>query len=113
MFAFAVHYLSGRSYATHYRDRERPEWPPHPARFFSAMVSALYETGLGQEARAALLWLETLGAPLINVDEVWWERGSVITYVPTNEEPHDSVPSLRNLKKQGRSFPSVTLKTPL
>ena len=113
MFAFAVHYLSGRSYATHYRDRERPEWPPHPARFFSAMVSALYETGLGQEARAALLWLETLGAPLINVDEVWWERGNVITYVPTNEEPHDSVPSLRNLKKQGRSFPSVTLKTPL
>jgi CRISPR-associated protein Csb2 len=112
MFAFAVHYLSGRSYAADYRDRERPEWPPHPARFFSAMVSALYESGLGQEARAALLWLETLGAPLINVDEAW-ERGNVITYVPTNEEPHDSVPSLRNLKKQGRSFPSVTLKTPL
>jgi CRISPR-associated protein Csb2 len=76
------------------------------------MVSALYETGLGQEARSALLWLETLVAPLINVDEAW-ERGNVITYVPTNEEPHDSVPSLRNLKKQGRSFPSVTLKTPL
>lgn len=112
MFAFAVHYLSGRSYATDYRDRERPEWPPHPARFFSAMVSALYESRLGQEARTALLWLETLGAPLINVNEAW-ERGSVITYVPTNEEPHDSVPSLRNLKKQGRSFPSVTLKTPL
>ena len=112
MFAFAVHYLSGRSYATDFRERELPEWPPNPARFFSAMVAALYESELGDEARSALLWLETLGAPQISADEAW-ARNHVTTYVPTNEEPHDSVPSLRNLKKQGRSFPSVTLKTPL
>jgi CRISPR-associated protein Csb2 len=112
MFAFAVHYLSGRVYASDYRDRERPEWPPHPARFFSALVSALYESELGAEAREALMWLETLGSPQISADREW-PRNPVTTYVPTNEEAHDSVPSLRNLKKQGRSFPSATLKTPL
>jgi len=112
MFAFTVHYLSGRAYASDYRERERPEWPPHPARFFSAMVAALYESQLGTEARDALLWLETLGPPQINADEAW-ARNHVTTYVPTNEEAQDSVPSLRNLKKQGRSFPSATLKAPL
>ena len=111
-FAFAIYYLSGRSYATDFRERSRPEWPPHPSRFFSAMVAALHESGLGEDSRTALMWLENLGAPRISASKAW-ERGSVTTYVPTNEEAHDSVPSLRNLSKQGRSFPSVTLENPV
>jgi len=110
-FSFAVHYLGGRAYAKRYSEQERAEYPPHPARFFSALVAALYASELGEEAREALLWLEGLDAPRIAADEAW-ERSRVTTYVPTNEEAHDAVPSLRTAKKQPRSFPSVTLKNP-
>jgi CRISPR-associated protein Csb2 len=110
-FSFALHYLSGRAYAKSYSEQERPEYPPHPARFFSALVASLYASELGEEARAALLWLEGLDAPRIAADGCW-ERSHVTTYVPTNEEAHDAVPSLRTAKKQPRSFPSVTLKSP-
>jgi CRISPR-associated protein Csb2 len=51
--------------ATH----QEPEWPPHPARLFYALVSALHvfrsegnETGDADE-RKALEWLEELGHP--------------------------------------------------
>lgn len=46
-----------------------PEWPPHPARLFYALVSALYvfrcegAEGVDREERAMLEWLVKLDHP--------------------------------------------------
>src|SRR5690606_13655907 len=41
--AVAVELLTGRYVATRFNDRDRPEWPPHPGRLFSAAVAAWAE----------------------------------------------------------------------
>ena len=43
MLTIEVELLAGRYAATEHNDRSRAEWPPHPARFFSAMVAALHD----------------------------------------------------------------------
>jgi len=54
--------LLSRSYdAAEVDDRERAEWPPHPARLFCALVAA----SRGEADRAALRWLEAQPAPSI------------------------------------------------
>ena len=57
MFAIAVELLCGRYTAMQFNDRTRPEWPPHPARLFSAMVAAWAdadEPDPAERSRAAL-----------------------------------------------------------
>lgn len=69
MLAIEVELLTGRYAATAHNDRGRAEWPPHPARFFSALVAALHdhdEVDLAE--REALLWLEKQDAPSLQVD---------------------------------------------
>lgn len=69
MLAIEVELLTGRYAATAHNDRGRAEWPPHPARFFSALVAALHDYEQVDEAeRAALLWLEQQSAPSLRVD---------------------------------------------
>jgi CRISPR-associated protein Csb2 len=63
MFALEVEFLSGRAYATDFRERDVPEWPPHPSRLFSALVAAFYESGLHSDLRTALVWLEEQKPP--------------------------------------------------
>lgn len=72
MFALEVEFLSGRVYATDFRERDVPEWPPHPSRLFSALVAAFYESGLDSDLRAALVWLEEQKSP-----DIW--AGSFVT----------------------------------
>ena len=43
MLSIEVELLGKRYAATAHNDRGRAEWPPHPARFFSALVAALHE----------------------------------------------------------------------
>ncbi|MEK7751297.1 MAG: type I-U CRISPR-associated protein Csb2 [Acidobacteriota bacterium] len=104
MFAFEVEYLLGRSFAGSFRDRSEPEWPPHPARLFSALAAAYFENGEREREREreALEWLEKLGAPHIRAGSAG-EPTITTAYVPTNY-PGDAVPALRN--KQPRSFPA-------
>ena len=88
MLAIEIELLTGRYAATAHNDRRRAEWPPHPARFFSALVAALHDrepVDLGE--REALLWLEQQGAPSLRVDS-----GSKVgrrqvhdIYVPIND----------------------------
>jgi CRISPR-associated protein Csb2 len=66
MFALEVEFLTGRVYATDFRERDVPEWPPHPSRLFSALVAAFYESGLDSDLRAALVWMEEQDPP-----EIW------------------------------------------
>ncbi|HKY36234.1 MAG TPA: type I-U CRISPR-associated protein Csb2 [Polyangiaceae bacterium] len=84
MIILDVELLVGRYVATSFNDRDAPEWPPHPARLFSALVATAYEhEELTSSARSALKWLEEQGAPEIEASEAE-SRIVVATYVPGN-----------------------------
>jgi CRISPR-associated protein Csb2 len=88
MLAIEVELLTGRYAATAHNDRGRAEWPPHPARFFSALVAALHDhEEVDQAERAALRWLEVQSAPSLWVDpESRVGRRQVQdVYVPVND----------------------------
>ena len=85
MFAIAVELLCGRYTAMQFNDRTRPEWPPHPARLFSAMVAAWADADEPDPAeRSALRWLEQQDPPAIRCSQ---GRGrQVVThFVPVND----------------------------
>lgn len=107
MLAFEVEYLLGRVYAGDFRDRSEPEWPPHPARLFSALTAACHETRMGDSVRNALLWLEKMGAPSISAS-LGSEPDKVMSFVPTNYpgKKGNTLPDVRG--KQPRFFPSQT-----
>jgi CRISPR-associated protein Csb2 len=88
MLAIEVELLTGRYAATAHNERGRAEWPPHPARFFSALVAALHDHAeVDQAERAALQWLEQQSAPALWVDpESKVGRRQVHeVYVPVND----------------------------
>lgn len=105
MLILEVEYLTGKSVAAQIDDPERPEWPPHPARLFSALVASFYEATAAVPAdataamREALNWIAALPAP-----EVWASDASVrssgTVYVPTQHI--DARSGAHN--KQPRSF---------
>ncbi|MYK74526.1 MAG: type I-U CRISPR-associated protein Cas5/Cas6 [Acidimicrobiaceae bacterium] len=85
MTVIEVNFLTGRCVATAHHDRTEPEWPPHGARLFSAMVAAWADADEPDESeRAALEWLETLPPPRINAPEEV-ERRVVSHFVPVND----------------------------
>jgi CRISPR-associated protein Csb2 len=88
MLAVALDLLTGRYGATEYNDRGRAEWPPHPARLFSALVAAWADAEQPDvDERAALLWLEGLEAPQLacSTASELARRGVVTVYVPGND----------------------------
>lgn len=88
MLAIEVELLTGRYAATAHNDRGRAEWPPHPARFFSALVAAFHDhEPVDPAEREALLWLEQQHAPALQVDpESRVGRRQVRdVYVPVND----------------------------
>lgn len=84
-FSIEVNFLTGRYIATSHYDRRRSEWPPHPARLFSALVAtwADAEESDGSE-RDALEWLETQGPPAIAASDAV-ARKVVSHFVPVND----------------------------
>ena len=85
MFAIAIELLAGRYTATEFNDRSQAEWPPHPARLYSAMVAAWADSDEPDPAeRAALRWLEDQGAPAIHCG-VAGPRTVVTHFVPVND----------------------------
>jgi CRISPR-associated protein Csb2 len=106
MLAIEVAFLLGRYTATDYRDRGRPEWPPHPDRLFSALTASAARTPDPTAACDALRWLERLPPPHLHAD---LNPGRpvddpVTVFVPVND-PVDDLPT--RVEKQPRSFPSV------
>jgi CRISPR-associated protein Csb2 len=75
MLAFEVALLQGVYDAADPSDRDQPEWPPHPARLFAALVNgaaiaSATRTGIDGviidgELRAALQWLEQQPPPVV------------------------------------------------
>jgi len=107
MLALELEYLMGRVLAATHNDRTAVEWPPHPARLFSALVAAYEECDLGNSARAALEWLETLPEPRIYAKPSEHEglvRDTHGVFVPVNDSP--SIPE--NRPRQIRWFPAFT-----
>lgn len=89
MLAIEVAFLTGRSVATAYNSRQESEWPPHPARLFSALVATHCTAPLDQQdqrdaERRALEWLETQRPPAIAAGEAR-AREVVTVFVPVND----------------------------
>ncbi|WP_441289255.1 type I-G CRISPR-associated protein Csb2 [Sorangium sp. KYC3313] len=85
MLAIEVALLTGRYVATAVDDRGRAEWPPHPARLFSALVAAYFEAlDRSDDEHAALEWLEQQGPPEITAPEAA-AREVVTVFVPVND----------------------------
>ena len=85
MTVIEVNFLTGRYSATSHHDRHEPEWPPHGARLFSAMVAAWADADPPDEAeRAALEWLGSQPPPRITAPEEV-RRRVVSHFVPVND----------------------------
>ena len=83
-FAIEVNFLTGRYVATSHNDRRRSEWPPHPARLFSALVSTWADADQPDPGeRQALEWIENQEAPAIAASEAS-PRTAVSHFVPVN-----------------------------
>src|SRR5665811_2596450 len=76
-----VEFLAGTVYASD--GANGTEWPPHPARLFSAMVNAAKEADMGDTGDEALRWLESQGPPEIRAGEAA-ETHPVTRFVPPN-----------------------------
>ncbi len=110
----AWEYLTGYAVATDPTNRDRAEWPPHPARVYLALAAAWYETGEVADEGAALRWLESLGDPSIRIPyrESVFERTLVTQYVPVNDKAGPSAATLQcapalTRSKQPRTSPRV------
>jgi CRISPR-associated protein Csb2 len=127
MFALGVELLMRRAIISRRDVREakgqdrQPEWPPHPDRVFMALVAAWGEAGEDAHQRQALEWLETLGAPSLDVALGFSERSPFTSYVPVNDDSNPvskkgaftvigSLPIGRN--RQPRQFPAVIPDSP-
>ena len=84
-FGIEVNFLTGRYIATSHNDRKRSEWPPHPARLFSALVAAWADAREpDRQERAALEWLEALPPPAVSASNAI-ARTVVSHFVPVND----------------------------
>ncbi len=85
MLAIEVNFLTGRYIATAYNSRQAGEWPPHPARLFSALVATHFadeEPAAGE--RAVLEWLEAQPPPEIRASGAS-AREIYTVFVPVND----------------------------
>ena len=88
MLAIEVMLLTGRYVATAHNTRSESEWPPHPARLFSALVATHFAaddaTPNLSDERTLLEWLEGQGPPSILASEAT-PREVVTVFVPVND----------------------------
>ena len=84
MFGIEVTFLTGRYIASSYNNRKQSEWPPHPARMFSALVAEYAEAGFKYHEKNVLEWLESLDPPEIHAPSAT-PRKVVGNYVPVND----------------------------
>lgn len=85
MLGLEVNFLTGRFVATAHHDRKTHEWPPHPARLFSALVATWADADLPDPVeRQALEWLEKQPPPGIRAPDAI-PRKIVSHFVPVND----------------------------
>jgi len=85
MFALEIRFLTGRYAASRPDAQGEAEWPPHPARVFSALTAAMYERLQPSPGdRDALEWLAGVGAPEVLASNATRRRLNDV-YVPVND----------------------------
>ena len=85
MLAIEVNFLTERFVATAHHDRRAAEWPPHPARLFSALVAVWADDDSpSPDERRALEWLEAQDPPSIAATEAV-PRKVLTNFVPVND----------------------------
>ncbi len=86
MLALKINFITGRYAASAYNDRQAAEWPPHPARVFSALVAAWAEASDQPcpHERRVLEWLESAGPPSIMASPAS-NRRVMTHFVPVND----------------------------
>jgi CRISPR-associated protein Csb2 len=107
MLAIGLEFLGGRYAATAYNNRDRAEWPPHPARLFSALVATWAETSTRDDAGRlsdgacprALAWLAEQSPPriLASASSDVARRSVTTVFVPVNDVSVVSSPSREKL----------------
>ena len=100
MLSIEVNFLTGRYVATAHHDRNSPEWPPHPARLFSALVATWAdsdEPDMGE--RRVIEWLESLPPPSICASQAI-PRTPATHFVPVNDARIVSQASYNNRAKK-------------
>lgn len=112
MLAIEVEYLMERVYASEFADKTKNEWPPHPARLFSALVAAYRDTDGTEDERQALLWLEQQGAAEIEAPQKG-KFDPLVTYVPTNYPAKDGNTHPDDRAKQPRYFCAQSPASPV
>ena len=87
MLQLQIGFPAGRYCAARMGDLAQPEWPPHPARVYSALVAAAYAGGRQplEPERRVLEALEQAGPPMLAFPEADTTAGA-ISYVPANDE---------------------------
>jgi len=112
MLIVEVEYLLGRVFAAAFGDSAEPEWPPHPARLFSALVAAYHDGNGSEQERQALLWLERQEPPRIAAKAPGVTEAEV-TFVPTNYPSKSGGTLPEQRAKQPRWFPSQGPESPV
>ncbi len=85
MLTLRLELLTGRYAACEFNNRNQPEWPPHPARVFSALVAAHHEGERAPSEAHALRWLECQPAPTLAYSPAS-PREAVTHFVPVNDK---------------------------
>ncbi len=90
MLSLRLEFLTGRYCASSPTDRNRAEWPPHPARVFSALVAGHYDGETSDQGRRALQWLEAQAPPSLHFSPLSPDeleiRDTFDNYVPVNDK---------------------------
>ena len=123
--AIEIEYLAHRAAAAEYHGAARGdtfEWPPHPARFFAALVAAWGGDDGSPESKAeesALEWLEALPPPVVVACGIKrLHIAAPLLYTPTNERlaktstPRDAVEVVELRSRKARVIPSARFSRP-
>ena len=106
-FGIEIRFLSRSYAATSHHDWRAKEWPPHPARLFSAMVSEWAFAGESAEERRALEWLESQNPPDI-FDPGDAERTTVVSFVPKRDKDVvDEWGATKNSEKRNKLLANI------
>ena len=112
--SFEIEYVNGVSFAAG-DDKNESEWPPHPDRFFLALVSAWACDEDPAEAKA-LKWIESLDPPTVSVPTDVGKRHTYESYVPAtgNSELLETKNSTSKDQRSGKGYIVADVKkTPI